>query len=86
MSVQAQPSVVYLPAPVGPTEPVAELAAQVVGARPALVDEPPSEGELIGQLFENLKALRLADALPIEGRAPLAALISVLTTKNGSQL
>jgi len=43
-------------------------------------------GELIGQVFDALDALRLADALPIEARAPLAALISVLQVKNGSQL
>lgn len=43
-----------------------------------------SVGQLIGQAYDALEALRLADALPIEGRAPLAALISVLQTKNGS--
>lgn len=67
-----QPQVVYLPAP----EPVAAVAVQT----------PDSPGQLIGQLYDALEKLRLADALPIEGRAPLAALISVLSTKNGSQL
>lgn len=57
---------------------------------PAVVfrDEPApaSTGQIIGQAYDALEKLRLADALPIEGRAPLAALISVLQTKNGSQV
>lgn len=70
------PRTVYLPAPVEP--------AQTNGAK---VDEgPKSTGETIGELYSALEALRLADALPIESRAPLAALISVLQTKNGSQI
>jgi hypothetical protein len=49
-------------------------------------DKPKETGEVIGNLYKALDELRLADALPIEGRAPLAALISVLQTKNGSQI
>jgi hypothetical protein len=45
-----------------------------------------STGAVIGRAYDALEALRLADALPIEGRAPLAALISVLSTKNGASL
>jgi hypothetical protein len=41
---------------------------------------------LIGQAYDALQKLRLADALPIEDRAPLAALIAVLNTKNGSNV
>jgi hypothetical protein len=70
----AQPQVVYLPAPVGPSGPAAEQTP------------PSSTGQIIGQAYDALEALRLADALPIESRAPLAALIQVLSTKNGSQL
>lgn len=63
--------------------PTAELA-QVA----QLKQEPAagSTGEAIGQLYTALESLRLADALPIESRAPLAALISVLQTKNGSDI
>lgn len=43
-------------------------------------------GQVIGRAYDALQQLRLADALPIEDRAPLAALISVLQTKNGSEL
>jgi hypothetical protein len=46
----------------------------------------PTTGDIIGQVYDALEQLRLADALPIEQRAPLAALIAVLNTKNGSQL
>lgn len=46
----------------------------------------PSTGEVIGELYTALEKLRLADALPIESRAPLAALISVLSTKNGATI
>lgn len=48
--------------------------------------EGESTGQVIGRAFDALESLRLADALPIEERAPLAALISVLSTKNGSQV
>lgn len=47
---------------------------------------PKTTGEVIGDLYTALEALKLADALPVEARAPLAALISVLQTKNGAQL
>lgn len=50
------------------------------------VAEEATTGQLIGRVYDDLEKLRLADALPIEGRAPLAALIAVLNTKNGSQL
>lgn len=84
----SQPQIVYLPAPTPEpvyTPPPAELVAPV----PAVVDAPltPSTtGEVIGRAYDALQELRLADALPIEDRAPLAALIAVLNTKNGSQL
>jgi putative chitinase len=45
-----------------------------------------STGQVIGRAYDALQELRLADALPIEDRAPLAALIAVLQTKNGSEL
>lgn len=60
-------------------------ATQQVSYAPA-VQPSGSVGQLIGQAYDALEALRLADALPIESRAPLAALISVLETKNGSSL
>jgi len=68
------PQVVYLPAVPEP--------AHTNGSALA----PKDTGEIIGDLYKALDNLRLADALPIEGRAPLAALISVLQTKNGSEL
>lgn len=66
----ANPPVSYVPAPV----------------EPASVAVASTAGQLIGQAYDALQALRLADALPIEERAPLAALIQVLGTKNGAQL
>ena len=75
-----QPQIVYVDRPVPAPEP-----ATVVDALPA-VNGNGSTGDLIGQAYDALNALRLADALPIEERAPLAALISVLSTKNGSQI
>ena len=48
--------------------------------------EDPSVGRDIGEAYNALRRLGLADALPIEERAPLAALISVLQTKNGSNI
>lgn len=60
-----------------------ELATVEPPAAPALTG---STGQLIGRAYDALQDLRLADALPIEDRAPLAALISVLQTKNGSQV
>ena len=69
--------VVYQP-PVAPA-PVAEPIAATNGT-------PKSTGDVIGALYSALEDMHLADALPIEARAPLAALISVLQTKNGSQL
>jgi putative chitinase len=68
----AQQQVVYLPAP-------APVAQQTSNGQ-------ESTGQLIGNAYDALQKLRLADALPIEDRAPLAALISVLSTKNGAQL
>lgn len=74
-----QPQVVYLPAS---TPPPAALPAPVSENGAA----PTTTGQAIGALFDALESMRLADALPIEARAPLSALISVLQTKNGSQL
>lgn len=73
----AQPQVVYVDRPAAPP-----------AALPAVPDSDaaPSTGQVIGRAYDALEALRLADALPIEGRAPLAALIQVLQTKNGSTL
>ena len=77
----AAASIVYVDRPVPAPEP-----ATVVDALPA-VNGNGSTGDLIGQACDVLHALRLADALPIEAtRVPLAALISVLFTKNGSQI
>jgi hypothetical protein len=67
----------------------AEVARLQVTSSPvstAVTVQSGSTGEQIGKAYDALESLRLADALPIEGRAPLAALISVLQTKNGSQL
>lgn len=74
-----QPQVVYVdrPAPAPLPVPIAETN----GSAPV-----KTTGQIIGQAYDALEDLRLADALPIEGRAPLAALIAVLQTKNGSQL
>jgi hypothetical protein len=59
-------------------------------AAPAVVEQSSngqeSVGQIIGAAYDALQKLRLADALPIEDRAPLAALISVLSTKNGAAL
>ena len=68
------PQVVYVDRPVPAT------------AEVATTNGSASTGQVIGQAYDALEALRLADALPIEGRAPLSALIAVLQTKNGSQL
>lgn len=75
------PQVVYVDRP----------AAAAPAALPAPVESsngaaPTTTGQAIGALFDALESMRLADALPIEARAPLSALISVLQTKNGSQL
>lgn len=76
---------VEYPSPVLPpptyTPPETLPAVVTNGAQPE-----KSTGELIGAAYDALQALRLADALPIEERAPLAALIAVLQTKNGSQV
>jgi len=80
------------PAPPAPVYPVpAPVVYQPPLPLPAIPERNGSTpehttGELIGQVFDALDALRLADALPIEARAPLAALISVLQVKNGSTL
>jgi hypothetical protein len=50
------------------------------------ISETATTGETIGRAYDALEALRLADALPIESRAPLNALIAVLQTKNGADL
>lgn len=71
------------------------LRAEVDGLRQQLetphtalapLESGGTTGELIGRAYDALQELRLADALPIEERAPLAALISVLQTKNGSDI
>lgn len=77
-----EPRVVYLPSPTPPSAPAA-LPAPVESSNGAA---PTTTGQAIGALFDALESMRLADALPIEARAPLSALISVLQTKNGSQL
>jgi predicted chitinase len=70
-----EPQIVYVDRPV---------------AAPAVVEQTSngqeSTGQIIGAAYDALQKLRLADALPIEDRAPLAALISVLSTKNGAAL
>ena len=65
-----------------------QLQSNAVPAVPAVapVDGGSTTGQIIGRAYDVLNELRLADALPIEERAPLAALIAVLQTKNGSQL
>jgi hypothetical protein len=74
-----RPQVVYVDAP--QPKPVAEPSTAVA---PAV--NGADTGKAIGDLYNVLERLKLADALPIEGRAPLAALIAVLQTKNGSQI
>lgn len=73
-----------------PTEPLQTVGRVYESAPelPAPVKDvvEATTGELIGRVYDDLEKLRLADALPIEGRAPLAALIAVLQTKNGSEL
>jgi predicted DNA-binding protein (UPF0251 family) len=65
-----------------------QLKSSAAPAVPAVapVDGNGTTGQVIGKAYDALEALRLADALPIEQRAPLAALIAVLQTKNGSEL
>jgi putative chitinase len=76
----AAPQIVYVDRPV----------AAPVPAPVAVVEQTSngqeSTGQIIGAAYDALQKLRLADALPIEDRAPLAALISVLSTKNGASL
>jgi hypothetical protein len=73
--------------PVGPSAPAAaQFVPEVINNYAPAPQSGGTTGQLIGQAYDALEALRLADALPIESRAPLAALISVLETKNGSQL
>lgn len=60
--------------------------AAPVAPEPVLPVANGGTGQVIGDLYTALERLNLADALPIEARAPLAALIGVLQTKNGSQL
>lgn len=72
-----RPPVVYVDRPV--PAPAAEVVQQNSNGQ-------ESTGQIIGAAYDALQKLRLADALPIEDRAPLAALISVLSTKNGAQL
>jgi predicted chitinase len=71
---QVQNAVSRTPA-VLPPVPTVELATQ-----------PADEAENFADLYRSLKSLGLADALPIEARAPLAAFISILQTKNGTQV
>lgn len=77
-SAPVQPQVVYLPAPVPESAPVVSYGSGETA--------PATTGQVIGRAYDALEELRLADALPIESRAPLAALIAVLQTKNGSEL
>jgi predicted chitinase len=81
-----EPEIVYLPAPAQELEQEPEPAPQSVERAPAVIDPNASTGQIIGQAYDALQALRLADALPIEDRAPLSALIAVLQTKNGADL
>jgi hypothetical protein len=81
-----EPEIVYLPAPAQELEQEPEPAPRAVKRAPAVIDPNASTGQIIGQAYDALQALRLADALPIEDRAPLAALIAVLQTKNGADL
>ncbi len=74
-------AVAYVPPPPPPPAPVPYTPPAT-----AEVDPPPSVGRDIGKAYDALRQLGLADALPIEERAPLAALISVLQTKNGSNI
>jgi N-acetyl-anhydromuramyl-L-alanine amidase AmpD len=71
--VQAAVNNLPVPAAVEPTPVSVELAAH-----------PADEASNIADLYRSLKAMGLADALPIESRAPLAALLSILQTKNGT--
>jgi predicted chitinase len=61
-------------------------AAVTLESTPANLPATGTTGEQIGRAYDALEQLRLADALPIESRAPLAALIAVLQTKNGSEI
>lgn len=81
---QTPPAPSPQPAPAAPPvyQPPPQLPAVITNGH---VDEPTT-GQLIGNAYDALEKLRLADALPIESRAPLAALIAVLQTKNGSQV
>ena len=76
----AAPTVVYVDRPAPAPEP---MALQPFVPEPS---PPESTGQVIGRAYDALQELRRADALPIEDRAPLAALISVLQTKNGANL
>lgn len=73
------PQIVYVDRPVPSVPEPAPLVEQTSNGQ-------ESTGQIIGRAYDALEALRLADALPIESRAPLAALISVLSTKNGAQI
>jgi hypothetical protein len=61
------------------------VAGTALSALPP-VEQGGTTGQVIGRAYDALQELRLADALPIEDRAPLAALIAVLQTKNGSDV
>lgn len=78
-----QPAVAAAPqprvyAPVAPLPVAAPVAAPVVTTN--------DTGSVIADLYRALDNLRLADALPIEARAPLQALVQILNTKNGTPL
>lgn len=75
----APPRIVYVDRPAPAPAPAAELVERTGNGT-------QSTGQIIGEAYDALEKLRLADALPIESRAPLAALIAVLQTKNGSQV
>jgi hypothetical protein len=78
----AAPQIVYVDRPVAAPAPEPAPVALVEQTS----NGQESTGQLIGAAYDALQKLRLADALPIEDRAPLAALISVLSTKNGAKL
>lgn len=73
-------------APEPPPPPAPAPPVYIAPIAPPPVYSPGSTGELLGRAYDALDALRLADALPIEQRAPLAALIAVLQTKNGATI
>jgi len=74
---------VYRPTPAPTPVPQAQLPVPYSSPAPLELDDV---GKDIGDTYSALKKLGLADALPIEDRAPLAMLVKVLQSKNGSEL